>query len=112
ASLGNEARRSVPFANEVRVDDLDGDGASESRLLGAVDTAHAADPDELEDHVSARQRPANDWIVRLRRDLADGEPAGRTELMLFCAIALALRTSPHTLAPNSGRAKLSCGYPC
>ena len=64
ARLGDEARGRVLFTDEVRVDDLDRDGSAEVRLLGAVDAAHAADPDEVEDDVAARKRAADERIVR------------------------------------------------
>ena len=73
ARLGDEARRGVLVAEEVRVDDLDRDGAAEVRLLGAVDAAHAADADELEDDVAAGQRPPDERIVRACGDLTDRE---------------------------------------
>ena len=101
ARLGDEARRRVLFADEVRVDDLDRDRAPEVRLLGAVDAAHPADADEIEDHVAARQRAADERIVGLHRDLRDGKAARRTELVRLFARALALRTLPHPLAPGS-----------
>ena len=82
AGLGDEAHGGALVAEQVRVDDLDGDGAAERLLLGAVDAAHAADADQLEDHVAARQRGADQRIVgRLRDSSADREAAHRAELV-------------------------------
>jgi hypothetical protein len=52
ARLGDEARRRVLLTDEVRMDDLDRDGATEVRLLRAIHAAHAADPDQVEDDVA------------------------------------------------------------
>ncbi len=67
ARLGDEARGGVLLADQVRVDDLHRDGAPEVRLLGAVDAAHSADADELEDQVAARQRAPDERIIGARR---------------------------------------------
>ena len=85
ARLGDEARRGVLLADEVRVDDLDRDRAAEVRLLGAVDAAHAADADELEDDVAAGQRAPDERIVGAGGDLADREAARRAELVRVVA---------------------------
>ena len=65
AGLGDEADRGALVAEQVRVDDLDRDRAAERLLLGAVDAAHAADADELEDHVAAGERGADQRVVGL-----------------------------------------------
>ena len=75
AGLGDEPRRGVLLTDEVRMDDFYGDSASEVRLFGAVHAAHAPDADEIEDDVAARQRPTDQRIVRLHRDLRDREAA-------------------------------------
>ena len=94
ARLGDEAGGGVLLADEVRVDDLDRDGAAEVRLLGAVDAPHPADADEIEDDVAAGERAADERVVAARRDLADGEAARRAELVHVVARRLALRTGP------------------
>ena len=50
-------------AEQVRVDDLDRDRAAERPLLGAVDAPHAADADEIEDDVAARERAVDERIL-------------------------------------------------
>ena len=95
ARLGDEARGGVLFTDEVRMDDLDRDGATEVRLLGAIHAAHAADADEIEDDVAARERATDERIVRMLRHLRDGEAARRTELVRLLARVLALGTRPH-----------------
>ena len=66
ARLVEEARRRELVVGEVRVHDLDGDGAPERDLLGAVHAAHAADADEVRDAVAAGQRAADERVL-LRR---------------------------------------------
>lgn len=95
ARLGDEARGGVLLTDEVRVDDLDGDGPSEVRLLGAIHASHAADPDEIEDDVSARQRSSDERIVGRHRDLRHGEATRWTELVRLFARVLALGTLAH-----------------
>ncbi len=92
ARLRDEADRGALVAEQVRVDDLDGDRAAERLLLGAVHAPHAADPHQLEDHVAAGQRGADQRVVtRLPRELRDREPAHRAELMGLLARVRALR---------------------
>ena len=41
----------------LRVQDLHGGGATDERVLGAIDRAHAAAPDDADDPVAPEQRP-------------------------------------------------------
>src|SRR6185312_1114582 len=58
---------------------------------GAVDAAHAADADQLEDHVAAGERGAEERIVPLARQLPDREAAMRAELVALLARVSTLR---------------------
>ena len=90
ARLGDEAKRRVLVREQVRVDDLDRDRAPERALLGAVDAAHAADADQVEDVVAARQRPADELVLVVRADRAHREAAGRAVQVLDQARGSAL----------------------
>ena len=65
AARASLMKRAAAFSSsrEVRVDDLDRDGAPERDLLGAVDAAHAADADQVRDAVAARQRASDERIL-------------------------------------------------
>ncbi len=107
ARLGDEARRRVLLTDEMRVDDLDGDGAPQLRLLGAIHAAHPADADEIENDVAARGASDRRADRRSCGDFPDGKAARRTELVRLLARALALRTLPHSHDGPTVTAKLS-----
>ena len=75
AARASVMKRAAVFSSptQVRVDDLHRHGAPEVRLLGPVHAAHAADPDELENDVAARQRAPDERIVGACGDLPDRE---------------------------------------
>jgi hypothetical protein len=76
------------------VDDFDRDRAAEHALLGAVDAPHAADADQIQDHVTARKRAVDERILGggSPRDLSNGKTAERAKLVRFVASVAALRT--------------------
>src|SRR5215207_5466395 len=91
AGLGDEAQRGVLVGQEVRVDDLDRDRATQGRLLRAVDAPHAADADQVEDVVAPRQRLADELVVRGRAHGTDREAARGAVLVLRCTAGAAVR---------------------
>ena len=94
ARFGDEPSRRALVAEQVRMDDLDGDGAPQHALLGPIHAPHAADADQVQDHVPARKRAVDERIFGRRRagDLRDGKTAERAKLMRFVATVSALRT--------------------
>ena len=106
AGFGDEgARRQFSSPTRWGVDDLDGDGAPEVRLLRPIDAPHPADPDELEDDVPAGERLAEQRVVGVGRHLADGEPARRAELVLVVALVSALRARSHRMSSQGYHAE-------
>ena len=77
--LGDETRRRALVSEKVLVDDLDRDRAPERLLLRAVNAAHSADADQLQDDVAAWQGGADERIVGLLRDLAHRKATDRAE---------------------------------
>jgi hypothetical protein len=92
ARFGHEAERGVFIRQEMRMDDLDRDGAAERRLLRAVHAAHAADADQVEDVVTTRQRLADELVVRGRTHGAHGKATRGAVLMLGVAGGATVRT--------------------
>jgi hypothetical protein len=91
AGLGDESDRGALVTEQVRMDDLDRDRAPERLLLGAVDPAHAADADELQDDVAAGERRSDQRVVGFPSELGDRKAAYRTELVRLVALVRALR---------------------
>ena len=94
ARFGHEAQGRVLVRKEMGVDDFDGDGTAEGALLGTVDAPHAADADEVEDVVAARQRLADELVGGVHADGAHREAAGRAVLVLLVAARAAMRADP------------------
>jgi hypothetical protein len=57
-----ESRDGLLVTEEMRVDDLDRDGATERRLLGFVHAPHASDANDLLQQVRAPDDAANERI--------------------------------------------------
>ena len=95
ARLGDEAGGGVLLADQVRVDDLDRDGAREIRLFGPINAAHSADADQLHDQVAAGEPLPDERVFRVRRDLGHGETARGAELVRLVDGASALGATAH-----------------
>ena len=113
AGLGDEADRRALVAEEVRVDDLHRDRASEGLLLGPIDAAHTADADELEDPVAPGERGADQSVIAPTVELCDREAANRAKLVRGGAQVAALRAHDirHGEHPLTGRNGLAGPLP-
>ena len=112
ARLGDEARRGALVAQEVGMNDLHRDGASQRPLLGAVDPTHAADAHEIEDHVAAGQRAVDEGVfdrcVPVSCEI--GKPQSGQNLMCFVARVAPLGTgSRHRYPSQVSMRKFECG---
>src|SRR5262249_48686945 len=90
--LGDEADGRALVAEQVRVDDLHRHRAPERLLLRTVDAAHAPHAHQLEDHVAAGERGAEERIVvGPARQFPDREAAMRAELVALLPRVATLR---------------------
>ena len=73
------------------MDDFDSDSTTKASLLGAVNASHASDVEQLDYRMSARQRAADQRVGGVEIHRAQGIAARRTEAMVRCAVAAAMR---------------------
>ncbi len=94
ASLAVEASDRLLVAEQVRVDDLDRDGAAQRALLRAVHATHATDAHQLLNEVVPPDGPTHQGVVGARRAI-DGGSARAAELVTVSGNGATLMAESH-----------------
>src|SRR5664279_4034459 len=79
--FGQKAQRCVFIRQQVWVDDLNGNGSAKYALLGAIDSPHSTNADQIQYVIAAWQRLPDESVFTWRSQRSNWKTASRTVLV-------------------------------